>query len=55
LKLPFLLFEKNKTLDFTGQVCYSVYVGGEVCFSLTNNEACERAKRRTKDVQESKR
>jgi hypothetical protein len=44
----------NKTLDFAGQVCYSVYVGEEVGFSLTSNEACERAKE-NKDVQESKR
>jgi len=34
----------NKSLDFTGQVCYSYQVGGEVGSLLTNNEACERAK-----------
>ncbi len=39
----------NKTLDFTGQVCYSVYVGEEIGFSLTSNKACERAKEKEED------
>jgi hypothetical protein len=42
------LIKVNKTLDFTGQVCYSVYVGEGIGFSLTNNEACERARRKKK-------
>ena len=36
----------DKVLDFKGQVCYSYHVGGEVCSSPTNNEACERARRK---------
>jgi len=36
----------KKTLDFTGQVCYNYYVDGEIGSSLTNNEACERARRK---------